>query len=221
MQDETIAKMQCPSGASTTHPVPGPQLNFYPLPPAEDLQSPDPREGLAQARVFKPLVQPNEGLFPLDINDINPTLLKIANLDKQFKKAQGISSIPDIEDGYTEAALRLPDRFKMPHIDRFNGSSDPMVHMWLFLDVLKPMGLTKPQKLSLYGRTVSSVAATWYTKLEDKAKQNWEDLAEAFVNQYFYSTQIQMTTQELEATHQNPKEPFVKLVARWKKRHHK
>ena len=149
-------------------------------------------------------MQPNERLYPLDASDLDPITVKIANLEKQFKKAQGLNSIPDIEDGYTEAAIGLPDRFKMPHIDRFDVSGDPMVHNRLFLDVLKPMSLTKPQKLSLYGRTLSGVAAAWYAKLEDTVKQNWEELAEAFVDQYSYKTQVEMTTQELEATHQNP-----------------
>ena len=89
-----------------------------------------------------------------------------------------------------------------------------MVHIWLFLDILKSMGLTKPQKLSLYGRTLSGVAATWYTKLEDTVKQNLEEQAEAFVDQYSYNTQVEMTIQELETTRQNPTEPFVEFVAR-------
>ncbi|KAF5933139.1 hypothetical protein HYC85_029310 [Camellia sinensis] len=161
-----------PSGASASHPALGPQPNFDPLPPVEDLQCPNPRERLTQAHVLRPLVQPNERLYPLDVNELNPTAVKIVNLEKQFKKAQGLNSIPDIEDGHTEAAVRLPDRFKMPYIDRFDGSGDPMVHIRLFLDVLKLMGLTKPQKLSLYGRTLSGVAATWYAKLEDKVKQD-------------------------------------------------
>ncbi|KAF5934287.1 hypothetical protein HYC85_030458 [Camellia sinensis] len=193
-----------------------PRPNFDPLPLAEDLQGPDPREGLAQARVFRPLVLPNERLYPLDVNELDLTAVKIANLEKQFKKTQGLNSIPDIEDGYTESTVRLPDRFKMPYIDRFDGSGDPIVHIWLFLDVLKPIGLTKPQKLSLYGRTLSGVAATWYAKLEDTVKQNWEELAEAFVDQYSYNTQVEITIQELETTRQNPTEPFVEFVARWR-----
>ncbi|KAL7238888.1 hypothetical protein ACSBR2_004898 [Camellia fascicularis] len=73
--------------------------------------------------------------------------------------ANGVKSIPDIEDGYTDAAVTLPDRFKMPPIDRFDGSGDPMVHLSLFSDVLCPMGLTRLQKLSLFGRTLSGIAA--------------------------------------------------------------
>ncbi|KAI8008098.1 hypothetical protein LOK49_LG07G01264, partial [Camellia lanceoleosa] len=58
--------------------------------------------------------------------EVDPTALKVSKLEKLFKKSQGVKSIPDIEDGYTDAAVTLPDRFKMPHIDRFDGSGDPM-----------------------------------------------------------------------------------------------
>ncbi|KAF5931633.1 hypothetical protein HYC85_027804 [Camellia sinensis] len=216
MQAETSIETQRPPGVSASHPALEPQPNFDPLPPVEDLQCLNSRERLTQAQVLRPLVQPTERLRSFHVNELNPTTVKIANLEKQFKKAQGLNSIPDIEDGHTEAAVQLPDRFKMPCIDRFDGSGDPMVHIRLFLDVLKTMELTKPQKLSLYGRTLSGVAATWYTKLEDKVKQDWEELAEAFVDQYSYNTQVEMTMQELETTRQNPTEPFVEFVARWR-----
>ncbi|KAF5952408.1 hypothetical protein HYC85_010352 [Camellia sinensis] len=89
----------------------------------------NPRERLAQAQVLRSLVQPNERTQPFHVDEFNLTAVKIANLEKQFKKAQGLNSIPDIEDGHTEAAIRLPDRFKMPYMDRFDGSGDPMVHI--------------------------------------------------------------------------------------------
>ena len=82
MQAETSIETQRPSGASASHPALGPQPNFDPIPPVEDLQDPDPREGLAQAQVFRPLVQPNERCYPLDANDPDLTAVKIANLEK-------------------------------------------------------------------------------------------------------------------------------------------
>ncbi|KAL7184612.1 hypothetical protein ACSBR2_026709 [Camellia fascicularis] len=91
--------------------------------------------------------------------ETDPTALKVSKLEKLFKKSQGAHSIPDIEDRYTNSAVTLPDQFKMPYIDRFDGSGDPMVHLRLFSDILRPMGLTRLQKLSLFGRTLSGVAA--------------------------------------------------------------
>ncbi|KAL7263366.1 hypothetical protein ACSBR1_001520 [Camellia fascicularis] len=104
--------------------------------------------------------------------EVDPTALKVSKLEKLFKRAHGVNSIPDIEDGYTDSAVTLPDRFKMLHIDRFDGSGDPMVHLRLFSDILQPMGLTRLQKLSLFGRTLSGIATIWYAKLEDSMKRN-------------------------------------------------
>ena len=41
-------------------------------------------------------------------------------------------------------------------------------------------------------------------------------MTEVFVDQYSYNTQVEMTIQALEATHQNPTESFVEFVARWR-----
>ena len=60
------------------------------------------------------------------------------------------------------------------------------------------------------------MAAIWYAKLEDSVKQNWEELAEAFITQYSYNTQIEVTTRDLEATRQEPNESFVAFVTRWR-----
>ncbi|KAF5933725.1 hypothetical protein HYC85_029896 [Camellia sinensis] len=135
--------------------------------------------------------------------EVDPTALKLSKLEKLFKKSQEVKPIPDIEDGYTDVAVMLPDRFKMPQIDRFDGFGDPMVHLRLFSDILRPMGLTRPQKLSLFGWTLSGVAAIWYAKLEDN---------------YSYNTQIEITTRDLETTRQEPKESFSEFEARWREK---
>ncbi|KAL7253996.1 hypothetical protein ACSBR1_008363 [Camellia fascicularis] len=93
--------------------------------------------------------------------DVDPTALKVNKLEKLFKWAQGVNSILNIEDRYTDLAVTLPDRFKMLHIGWFDGSGDPMVHLRLFSDILRPMGLTKLQKLSLFRRTLLGIAAIW------------------------------------------------------------
>ena len=89
--------------------------------------------GLVPPQTSKAPVYPTEAPFEFEVD---PTALKVSKLEKLFKRAQGVNSIPDIEDGYTDLVVTLPDRFKMPHIDYFDGSGDPMVHLWLFSDIL-------------------------------------------------------------------------------------
>ncbi|GMQ11233.1 hypothetical protein CsSME_00053943 [Camellia sinensis var. sinensis] len=219
-QGTTLAELQRSSGVSITQPPPVAHPIPPPPPPTDEfaeLNSPEDLRVPAQTSGGSfPLPQPAGGIFPSEAPESDPTMLKLSKLEKLFKRSQGVNLIPDIEDGYTETAVKLPERFKMPHIDRFDGSGDPMVHIRLFSDVLKPMGLTRPQKLSLFGRTLSGVAVIWYAKLEDSVKQNWEELAEAFITQYSYNTQIEVTTRDLEATRQEPNESFVAFVTKWR-----
>lgn len=161
---EALAELPCPYGASTSHPPPVVYSVSDPSPPVEGPHEPNLQEDL---RVH---TQPMKGLFPTDTDEIDPTMLRISKLEKVFEKSQGINSVLDIEDGLTETTMRLPERFKMSHTDKFDRASDPMVHIRLFSDVLESMGLTQPQKLSLFGRTLSGVVAIWYAKLEDSVK---------------------------------------------------
>ncbi|KAF5932216.1 hypothetical protein HYC85_028387 [Camellia sinensis] len=173
-------------------------------------------------RAGSPPILPQLSKTPTNLPDspfefeVDPMALKLNKLEKLFKKSQGVKSIPDIEDGYTDAAVMLPDRFKMPHIDRFDGSRDPIVHLRLFSDIPRPMGLTRLQKLSLFGRTLSGVATIWYAKLEDDVKRNWDEMTEAFIIQYSYNTPIEITTRDLKTTGQEPKESFSDFVTRWR-----
>lgn len=164
-QAELIMRLQQQTGASASMQVP--PLLRVPIPEetpnARNVQEdtdiptgPAPPPILPQlSKAPTPINQPDS---PFE-SEVDPMALKMSKLEKLFKKSQGVRSIPDIEDEYTDAAVTLPDRFKMPQIDRFDGSGDPMVHLRLFSDILRPMGLTRLQKLSLFGRTLSSVAA--------------------------------------------------------------
>ncbi|CAL5331373.1 unnamed protein product [Camellia sinensis] len=216
-QAELIIKLQQQSDASTSQQVP-PPTGAPTLGETPNVQeSTDIPVGPAP-----PPILPQLSKTPTNLPDspsefeVDPTALKLSKLEKLFKKSQGVKSIPGIEDEYTNAAVTLPDRFKMSHIDRFDGSGDPMVHLSLLSDVLRPMGLTRLQKLSLFGRTLSGIAVTWYAKLEDSVKQSWEEMAEAFVAQYSYNTQIEITTRDLETMRQEPKESFSEFVTRWR-----
>ncbi|KAL7247169.1 hypothetical protein ACSBR2_002145 [Camellia fascicularis] len=174
-QADLIARLQQQTGASASHQAPPPPRvptlgETANVQEDTDIPTGPPPPSILPQLSKAPINLPDS---PLEF-ELDPTALKLSKLEKLFKKSQGVKSIPDIEDGYTDSAVTLPDRFKMPQIDRFDGSRDPMVHLRLFSDILRPMGLTRLQKLSLFCRTLSGVAAIWYAKLEDDVKRNWD-----------------------------------------------
>ena len=151
-QAETIARLEQQTGVSTSHQAPPPPRVSIPEETPDVQADTDVPTGPAPPPVLPQLSKAPINLpsSPFEF-ELDPTALKVSKLEKLFKKSQGAHSIPDIEDGYTDSVVTLPDPFKMPHIDRFDGSEDPMVHLQLFSDILRPMGLTTAQKLSLFG----------------------------------------------------------------------
>ncbi|CAL5428765.1 unnamed protein product [Camellia sinensis] len=208
-QAELIIRLQQQAGAFASHQAP-PSPRVPILEETPNVQNIQEDTDIPTGPAPPPIL-PQLSKAPTPINapdspfefEVDPMALKLSKLEKMFKKSQGVKTIPDIEDGYTDTVVTLPDRFKMPHIDRFDGSGDPMVHLRLFSDILRPMGLTRLQKLSLLGRTLLGVAAIWYAKLEYGIKRNWDEMAEAFIAQYSYNTQIEITTRDLETIRQD------------------
>ncbi|KAF5933227.1 hypothetical protein HYC85_029398 [Camellia sinensis] len=132
-QTELVIRLQQQAGASASHQAPLPPRVPIPeeMPNIQNIQEdtdiptgpPPPPTLLQLSKAPKPINVPDS---PFEF-EVDPTALKLSKLEKMFKKSQGVKTIPDIEDGYTDAAVTLPDRFKMPHINRFDGSGDPMV----------------------------------------------------------------------------------------------
>ncbi|KAF5933446.1 hypothetical protein HYC85_029617 [Camellia sinensis] len=132
-QAELITRLQHQNAASASHQVPPPP--GAPLPE----QAPTVQNALPNTQNTVPNVQniqedtnlptgPAPPPLPLQLSkthtpnhpdspfefEIDHTALKLSKLEKLFKKSQGVKAIPDIEDRYTDVAVTLPDRFKMP-----------------------------------------------------------------------------------------------------------
>ncbi|KAL7250405.1 hypothetical protein ACSBR1_012421 [Camellia fascicularis] len=120
---KALVELQRPFGVFTSHPLPVVHSVLDPSPLVKRPHESNLKEGLRVP------TQPMDGLFPIDIDEVDPIVLKISKLEKMFKTSQVINSIPNIDGGLTETIVRLPKRFKMPHMDRFDGAGDPMVHI--------------------------------------------------------------------------------------------
>ncbi|KAL7211588.1 hypothetical protein ACSBR2_014445 [Camellia fascicularis] len=101
-----------------------------PLPILLMSKNQDNPTGLIPPQTSKAPMSQTEAPFEFEVD---PTALKVNKLEKLFKQAHGVNSIPDIEDGHTESAVTLPEWFKMSHINHFDGSRDPMVLCICFL----------------------------------------------------------------------------------------
>ncbi|KAI5443289.1 hypothetical protein KIW84_012085 [Lathyrus oleraceus] len=84
----------------------------------------------------------------------------------------------------------IPQKFKAPAFDKYNGSSCPETHLQAF--VRKISAYTMDQKLWMYffQDSLSGESLEWYTKLKSSDIKSWQDLGDAFFKQYQFNADM-------------------------------
>ncbi|KAI5422499.1 hypothetical protein KIW84_045802 [Lathyrus oleraceus] len=84
----------------------------------------------------------------------------------------------------------IPQKFKAPSFDKYNGSSCPETHLQAF--VRKISAYTTDQKLRMYffQDSLSGGSLEWYTKLKSADIKSWQDLGDAFFKQYQFNADM-------------------------------
>ncbi|XP_058202130.1 uncharacterized protein LOC131316715 [Rhododendron vialii] len=113
---------------------------------------------------------------------------------------------------------KLPEKFNMPDTEKFNGTGNPTRHVCHIINTLKPLGLNDELIAQLFQRTLTGNALDWFLTLDFTKYKGWQEIANAFINQYAYNVQIEVTTRDLEMLKQKPNESFANFLTRWRKK---
>ena len=120
---------------------------------------------------------------------------------------KGLCLFPDVQ---------LPPKFKMPKMDSFDGTGNPRNCLKQYILAIKPLGLTNEQIILCFPWTLSGVALQWYLSLENAKLNDWNKMAEAFVQQYSYNVQLDVSLRDLETTKQLSNKSFLDFLMRWR-----
>ena len=111
---------------------------------------------------------------------------------------------------------RVPPKFKMPTLDKFDGTGCPKAHLKMYTRALQPLGATEELLAQMFQNTLTGAALRWFLSLEDSKTRTWEDIGNEFYRQYKYNTEVDITRRDLETTKQEPKESFSSFITRWR-----
>ena len=98
--------------------------------------------------------------------------------------------------------VRAPPKFKMPSLDKFDGTGCPKAHLKMYTGALQPLGATEELLAQMFQNTFTSVAFRWFLNLEDSLIRTWQDIGNEFYKQYKYNTKVDITRHDLETTTQ-------------------
>ena len=98
--------------------------------------------------------------------------------------------------------VSAPPKFKMPSLDKFDGTGCPKTHLKMYTRALQPLGATEELLAQMFQNTFTSVAFRWFLNLEDSLIRTWEDIGNEFYKQNKYNTKVDITRRDLETTTQ-------------------
>ncbi|XP_071928029.1 uncharacterized protein [Coffea arabica] len=146
-------------------------------------------------------------------------LKRLDRFDEFIRKSQGLSKqgVLDYDDLCLFPNVQLPEGFKTPKFNKYDGTGNPKTHLRLFANKLgKPVD-DENLPLRLFPESLEGDALDWYSNLKPEEVKTWLDLSNAFIRQYEYNCELAPTRTTLEGTKRKPSEDHKTYAKRWRK----
>ncbi|KAM1348211.1 hypothetical protein ACFX2F_002409 [Malus domestica] len=112
-------------------------------------------------------------------------------------------------------ALKMPMGYQPPKFMQFDGKGNPKQHVAHFVETCNNAGTEGDYLAKQFVRSLKGNAFEWYTELEPKSINNWEQLEREFLNR-LYSTLRTISMLELTNTKQWEDKLVVDYINRWR-----
>ena len=100
----------------------------------------------------------------------------------------------------------MPLKFKSPKFVKYDGTGDPYAHLSMFCRKMAPYRDNQPLLCQIFPNSLTSPTATWYVRLEKAS--SWREMANAFLEYYWFNTKIAPNRTVLQRTKKKSGESF-------------
>ena len=107
-------------------------------------------------------------------------------MEEMIKRACKMEDLMDYQSLSLFSDVRLPPKFKMPVLDKFEGTGCPKSHLKMYMRAMQPLGAAEEMLTQMFQNTLTRAALKWFLNFEDNRARNWEDICRQFHNQYKY-----------------------------------
>ncbi|XP_077242613.1 uncharacterized protein LOC143883142 [Tasmannia lanceolata] len=112
--------------------------------------------------------------------------------------------------------VTLPHRFKVPDMDKYDGTGCPRSHLMSALLLLQQHGLSPEQVALIFPRSLVGTAKKWFLSLKSEEIRTLENIANRFVEQFSMEEGINITKRDLKALKQGHNETFTSFIRIWR-----
>ena len=139
----------------------------------------------------------------------------MTKMEEMIKRSKRLDDLIDYQSLSLFPNVRLPLKFKMPVMDKFDGTGFPKSHLKMYMRAMQPSKATKEMLAQMFQNTLTGATLKWFLNVEDTRTRNWKDICREFHNQYKYNI-LDVTRRDLETTKQEPKESFLAFITQWR-----
>ena len=134
---------------------------------------------------------------------------RMNKMEEMIRRARKMEDLMDYESLSLFPDVRLPPKFKMPTLDKFDGTGCPKSHLKMYMKAMQPLGATEEILAQMFQNTLTRAAFKWFLNLDYARVSSWKDIYREFHKQYKYNIEVDITRRDLETTKQEPKESFL------------
>ena len=141
---------------------------------------------------------------------------RMNKMEEMIRRARKMEDLIDYDSLSLFPNVRLPPKFKMPTLDKFDGIGCPKSHLKMYMRAMQPLGATEEVLAQMFQNTLTGAPLRWFFNLDDARARSWEDICREFHKKYKYKIEVDITRRDLETTKQEPKESFSIFITKWR-----
>ena len=109
----------------------------------------------------------------------------------------------------------LPAKFRMPQIETFNGTKDPVDHLNTYKNQMELHGYQNPVRCKAFAITLKGPALAWFNRLPPLSISSLRELSIAFVSYFIRAWTYRKPSYHLLTIKQGPQENLRSYVQRF------
>ncbi|KAM3357045.1 hypothetical protein P3S68_023759 [Capsicum galapagoense] len=143
---------------------------------------------------------------------------KLRSLELTMKNLQGLGGYKSVsyKDLCMFPGVHLLLGFKMLKFEKYDGHGDLVAHLRRYCNQLMGTGRKEELLMAYFGESLSGLASEWFVDQDIDKWNNWDDLANEFVQQFQYNMELIPDEKSLTGIKKKNTESFREYAIRWR-----
>jgi len=139
---------------------------------------------------------------------------EVKKLTGRVQNVEGRKGIEGLnyEDMCIQPDVELPEGYKPPKFEMFDGTGDLKVHLRTYCNKLVRVGKNEQIHMKLFMRSLTGNALSWYISQNPKKWVNWVSMASDFMDRFRFNTEMRQTFSTFKTSRRSRQKPSASML---------